>query len=99
MQGKLLVNWALDRIKNLCKFTSFQVIKRLCPVQAPDVAKINLGQSSWAAESCELRTPDRRYRPCYRSPVVMCRAGSLRLALRAGFKLSEGGRRRCCRLA
>ena len=37
----------------------------------------------------ELRRLHRRYRPCYRSPVVMYRAGSLRLALRAGLKLSK----------
>ena len=41
----------------------------------------------------ELRTADRRYRPCDRSPVVMYRAGSLRLALRAGFELSKEGTR------
>ena len=39
----------------------------------------------------ELRHPDRRYRPGDRSPVVMYRAGSLRLALRAGPKLSKEG--------
>ena len=37
----------------------------------------------------ELRRLHRRYRPCDRSPVVMYRAGSLRLALRAGFELSK----------
>ena len=68
--------------------------RRIVVVSAPsNRARRSKGQRrDWLPDGRnELRTPDRRYRPCDRSPVVMYRAGSLRLALRAGFKLSKDG--------